>query len=235
MPAQARPTLVLATICLLAQVGLAAAEPIVLSSSDIADGYDEMPRDLIGRKTWLGLYVTRAESRVKTTRVEVVARKENSQAIYKIITNPPNAELLFSEVPAVSAGAAVTVGRYVDLWEQEREAEFRLGKHVYRVRLESTQPDLCDAVITLSDGGRTQKLFEARPSGGDRQREPRLACDEPHFRIHWAGDLDRDGRLDLLVTLSQKYSYFPRQLLLSSRAESGDLVSEVGRYERFSQ
>jgi hypothetical protein len=209
----------LATICLLALVCLAAAQPIILSSSDIADNYDEIPRDLIGRKTWLGLYVTRGESRVEAARVEVVAGR--------IVTNPPSAQMLFSEVPAVSAGAAVTVGGNVDLGPPEREAEFRLGKHVYRVRLESAQADLCDAVITLSDGSRSQKLFEPRPSA--------LACDEPHFRIHWAGDLDRDGRLDLLVTFSRKYSYFPRQLLLSSGAGPSHLVSEVGRYERFSQ
>ena len=213
----------------MALVGLAAAEPIILSSSDIGDAYDQMPRDLIGRKTWLGLYITGAKSRVAAARVEVVARKENSQTIYRISTNPPNAELLLSEVPTVSAGPAVTVGNPVDLWTQEREAEFKLGKHVYKVRLESAQSDLCDAVVTLSDGSRTQNLFEVR------QREPRWACDEPHFRIHWAGDLDRDGRLDLLVTLSPKYSYFPRQLLLSSAAGPSDLVSEVGRYERFSR
>lgn len=40
-------------------------------------------------------------------------------------------------------------------------------------------------------------------------------CDGPHFWLEWAGDLDGDGRLDLLVTFSDKYSAHPRQLLLS--------------------
>lgn len=53
---------VLATIGLMALVGLTAAEPIILSSSDIGDDYDEMPRDLIGRKTWLGLNTGAADT-----------------------------------------------------------------------------------------------------------------------------------------------------------------------------
>ena len=60
-----------------------------------------------------------------------------------------------------------------------------------------------------------------------------VSCDEPHFTIHWAGDLDRDGRLDMLATFSSKYSYHPRQLFLSSAARSGELVAEVARYELF--
>ncbi len=92
-----------------------------------------------------------------------------------------------------------------------------------------TRPDphLCDALITLSHRNTRQKLYEPGQSG--------FACDEPHFDILWAGDLDRDGKLDLLVTFSSKYSYYPRQLFLSSSSRPEDLVSEVARYERFAQ
>ena len=103
------------------------------------------------------------------------------------------------------------------------------------IHLESRQASLCDGVITLSSGGRTQKLFDATEPGATRDPDLVLACDDPHFKIHWAGDLDRDGRLDMLVTFSHKYSYVPNQLLLSSAARSPDLVAEAGRYERFSQ
>ena len=44
-----------------------------------------------------------------------------------------------------------------------------------------------------------------------------------------------DGRLDLLVTFSHKYSYHPRQVFLSSGARSDELVAEVARYERFAE
>ena len=84
-------------------------------------------------------------------------------------------------------------------------------------------------MVTLSGDAVTQRVFDI---GGPSAR---FSCDEPHFRIHWAGDLDRDGRLDMLVTFSEKYSYYPRQLLLSSAARLPNLVGEVARYERFSQ
>jgi len=51
-----------------------------------------------------------------------------------------------------------------------------------------------------------------------------LGRGDPHFTIHWAGDLDGDGALDLVATFSMKYSYQPRQIYLSSLAEPGALV-----------
>ena len=129
---------------------------------------------------------------------------------------------------ALSRGPALTVSEQsVSLSSQQREAQFALGTSVYTVRLESRAPDLCDAAVTLARDRRTQRLY-----GPDQHR---FACDEPHFEISWAGDLDRDGRLDLLTTFSSKYSYYPRQLWLSSAASPGELISEVGRYDRFAQ
>lgn len=234
---------VLSAICAAVMVGLVQAEPIILSSDDIGDNYhDAAPAELLGRKMWLGLFITdtasqgkRPESHLKVARVRVVPRSESGRTMYRIVTTPPNASLLFSAVPGISVGPVVTLGRFIDLGEQRREAEFRLGNRLYAIRLASTEPDLCDAVITLASDGRTQKLFDATEPGTTRDPASVLACDDPHFRIHWAGDLDRDGRLDLLVTFSHKYSYFPNQLLLSSAAGPQDLVAEVGRYERFSQ
>src|SRR5262245_65556102 len=82
-------------------------------------------------------------------------------------------------------------------------------------------------ILSRSDlgdnGGRRQKLFDAAGPGTTNDPALVVSCDEPHFTVHWAGDLDRDGRLDMLVTFSHKYSYHPRQLLLSSGARSGEL------------
>ncbi len=45
--------------------------------------------------------------------------------------------------------------------------------------------------------------------------------------VQWAGDLDGDGRLDLVTKLSPKYSFYPRRLYLSSAAEEGMMVGLV--------
>ena len=216
------------TILLLALVGSSPANPIILASEDIADSYEEAPENLMAATNWLGLYVNATGSRVEAIRVNIIPHREQSQTVYNLITNPPNAELLFSGVPLVSSGPALTVDRNMDLGPKKQVAEFRLGPRVYTIRLHSNNADLCDSVITLSDGSRTQKLFQ-------RDASSPHACDEPHFRVHWVGDIDRDGRLDMLVTFSPKYSFFPRQLLLSSAARADDIVSVVATYVRFAQ
>lgn len=63
----------------------------------------------------------------------------------------------------------------------------------------------CDAVIPLTSGGRTQKLVDAAELRVTSDPKLILACDWTHLRVHWAGDLDHDGRLDMLVTVSHKY------------------------------
>ncbi len=204
------------------------AGPIILLRDDIADEYEEAPEALKTTTGWFGLYVDPASSKVKEARLKLVSRHEESRTVYSIISDPPNAEILFSQVPVLSSGPAVTAGRYADIGPENREVQFKVGNRVYIVRLLSNNEDLCDAVVTLSDGTFTQKLFQPNS-------DALFSCDEPHFRIHWAGDLDRDGRIDLLATFSPKYSFFPRQLFLSSAAGNGNLVSEVAIFTRFAQ
>ena len=234
--------IILLRVSAVALAALSQAGPVILSSDDIGETYADSPAGLRARPTWLGLFITDSgsgekghASRLEATQVSFVPRTTSSGIEYRIVTTPPGASLLISGVPRLSAGPAVTLGRTIGLSADERETEFSLGGQVYRVRLEFREPDYCDAVITLTSGGRTQKLFDAKERDATRDPARVMACDDPHFRIHWTGDLDRDDRLDLLVTFSHKYSYFPRQLLLSSGARSGNIVAEVGRYERFSQ
>jgi hypothetical protein len=52
-------------------------------------------------------------------------------------------------------------------------------------------------------------------------------ADDPHYFVEWAGDLDRDGKLDLVVNLSRKYSLHPYRLLLSSKSKATQLVGEA--------
>ncbi len=224
-------------------VGLLRAGPAILSSADIGDNYYDGPPTMRGEQnTWLGLFVREAtpdrktrESRLEVTHVSFVPREESGTTVYRLVTTPPGAALLLSGVPQLTAGAATTLGQYIDLGAEKREAEFRLGSRLYRIRLQSQEPDYCDTVIILTQGERTQKVFDAAAPGATKDPALMVSCDDPHFTVHWAGDLDRDGQLDMLVTFSHKYSYHPRQLFLSSGARSGELVAEVARYERWAE
>jgi hypothetical protein len=72
------------------------------------------------------------------------------------------------------------------------------------------------SVVTLRSGDRRQILYQLSD-------EP----DEPAWPVLWAGDLDRDGRLDLYLDLSWKYSVSRRVLFLSSAASGDNLVGEA--------
>src|SRR5918996_5313001 len=222
--------LVLPMLMILAVVfiGLLQAGPVILSSGDIGDNYyDAPPAVILERTTWLGLFIEEGtrdqktrESQLAVTRVSFALRKEPGPTAYRLVTTPPGAQLLLSGVPRLSAGAAITVSQHIDLGGNRREAELWVGTRHYRIRLDSKEPNYCDAVITLTlaQDGRRQELFDAAGPGTTNDPALMVSCDEPHFRVHWAGDLDRDGQLDMLVTFSHKYSYHPRQLFLSSRA-----------------
>jgi hypothetical protein len=226
-----------------ALIGLLQVGPVILSSDDIGDNYYDAPPAVIREQTaWLGLFIKDGksdqkarESRLEVTRVRFVPRKEPGTRVYRLVTAPPGAALLLSGVPRLSAGEVITVSQGIDLGAGKREAEFWLGSRRYKLRLDSKEPNYCDAVIILTQGGRSQKLFDAAGPGTTNDPALVVSCDEPHFTVHWAGDLDRDGRLDMLVTFSHKYSYHPRQLFLSSGAPPGELVAEVARYERFAE
>lgn len=54
--------------------------------------------------------------------------------------------------------------------------------------------------------------------------------DESAVGIIWAGDLDRDGKLDLIMSLSDHYTVMETVLLLSSRAGEGEMVKRVATF-----
>ena len=95
-----------------------------------------------------------------------------------------------------------------------------LGSLRYEVRLETKDSSAADTKVVLAHAGRTQVLYATEGF-----------VDEPHFEIVWAGDLDRDGKLDLIVNLHRKYSVHPYRLLLSTRASRDSLVGEAAVFE----
>ena len=94
--------------------------------------------------------------------------------------------------------------------------EIALGKRRYTVGLEHLRQDDADVRVVLHEGTVRQVLYSTDGF-----------VDDPHFDVEWAGDLDRDGRLDLVVNLSSKYSVHPHRLLLSTKANKSELVGEA--------
>lgn len=55
-------------------------------------------------------------------------------------------------------------------------------------------------------------------------------CNDCLWSLIWAGDLDQDGKLDLLLDLTQHYNVEDIVLFLSSKAEKGNLVKFVADF-----
>ena len=77
--------------------------------------------------------------------------------------------------------------------------------------------------LTLSANGTLQRLFVF---GKDAD-----AGDFKGLRVIWAGDLDGDGKLDLLIDISNHYNVSSVALYLSSKAKSGGLVGLAAKLE----
>lgn len=84
-------------------------------------------------------------------------------------------------------------------------------------RLDRIKPDLRRITIKTSSG--SSLLYDWRKHPG--------ATDENKELVRWAGDLDRDGRLDLIVEFSSYYNS-ATCLFLSAPAEPPNLMKRIG-------
>jgi len=136
------------------------------------------------------------------------------------VQSQPDVTFTVRCVPQLKTGPIVSAG--IANWSLQSDGRLRvaLGSRKYEVSMQSARDDQTDAQIVLTEGGRRQVLYSADGF-----------VDEPHYNVVWAGDVDRDGRLDLIVNLHRKYSWHPYRLLLSSAAAAGQLVGDAALFE----
>jgi hypothetical protein len=107
-------------------------------------------------------------------------------------------------------------------------ASFALGATLYEVRCNCSphaDPDgFIDCTLWLEHDGRNQVLLRFPVI-----YEGELETDVLE-RVAFAGDLDRDGRLDLIADVSGHWNEWRVVLFLSSAAEEGDLVAQVAEF-----
>ena len=198
---------------------------VVVLGSDVADGFYAQTPPFAASAVWLGLYVEREGARLRAVEIEWSSIERDDYTEHRMSTDPDGPYVLFGNVAELSAGPVETVRRRagtLSLREPVAELELVLGDRRYVIRRTGSDPMGCDSRVALSDGSVTQEVYTPEAE----------ACGEAHFAVHWAGDLDRDGRLDFVATFSPKYSSHPRQLFLSSAAGPGELVAEVAVYHR---
>lgn len=86
--------------------------------------------------------------------------------------------------------------------------------------------------VVLTSGGRTQVLHDSfrclYVEEGTSGRKVTPSDEQP--QVLWAGDMDGDGKLDLLLQMSDHYNMSRVCLYLSTLARSGDLVALAGEH-----
>jgi hypothetical protein len=142
---------------------------------------------------------------------------------------------LMKDVPRVAPGPVRTIATDVTLAPNEPVPLSLEATHPLVVQLSCPAPEsakggkppACELV--LREGEKTQILatYEAYYEEGTLRS---VGNDAP-VRIVWAGDLDRDGRLDLVVDLSDHYNLARPTLFLSADGQEGAIVTAVAQHQ----
>lgn len=123
------------------------------------------------------------------------------------------------------AGAAPVPARTIALHAQRYRLDLRCEAAPAQV-INAQPQHRCRLV--LGDGVREQVLLDAIAW---RESASAALVTDASAEVRFAGDLDRDGRLDLIVDLTDHYNVSRPTLLLSSQARAGELVGVAARFE----
>jgi len=191
-------------------------------------------------QVWMGLYVNgrRAVLRYAKIQVRNVFDDVTDYGTKNITGKSVSVRGPHKPVLLLGPGAGLIPGPVISVFNQnqpdfERTLEkvpvsLHVGKRSYVLKVVSPdkQPSQCrehafprNAKLILASDKSSQTLYSLGDCGN-----------EPYWYLLWAGDLDRDGKLDLYVNVTQHYDVSERILFLSSRARRGRLVKEVAAF-----
>lgn len=172
---------------------------------------------------WYGLYESESGFSLERTSIRIIDTSGTMESDKYVAVDQPGLPIfLVRGLPNVEPGPVKTVfsGR---LRLQPDQSVLLVQKKAYFEGLFVTgtkQGEIIhDYEMVLYDSTVRQPIFECDPAYGDGQ-----------LALIWAGDVDRDGRIDLLIDLSNGYNASEPTLFLSSMAKEGELARKVASY-----
>jgi hypothetical protein len=188
---------------------------------------------------WLGLHVTdqhstllRYQLTVESVHDPITDHGTSEKTGKKVSVNLPLEPLfLVKSAKILSGGPVTTVFKQAADYEKSLERvsphNLKLAEATYVLKVVGSEDGAkCsehsfpkNARLMLVSGDVEQVLYSIDGCGN-----------EPYWYLLWAGDLDRDGKLDLYLSVTQHYNVSERKLFLSSPAKRRQLVAEVAEF-----
>lgn len=135
-----------------------------------------------------------------------------------------NPVFLLKGAAMLRPGSVVTIFREEKNLVNGTTIDLELKGTRYKLKVISQDPEPKDYLVqntklVLTTGRTSQTLISLKEH------------DDGGWSLFWAGDIDRDGKLDLYMDLSNHYNVSRKVLFLSSQAGKGRLVKELVRFE----
>lgn len=196
----------------------------------------------VSGERWLAL-VRGSESRDRLTPVTLqvdTVRDElldaDGPATGKQVSAAPGGEIvvLVSGIPGLRAGPVTTLATDIDVIPTQ-PAQLALRGETYQVTLACAKPTrgvgtetvACSLVVRRRHQTQVLKTYEAQFEGGVFV----AVGDDVQPKLLWAGDLDGDGALDLLLDLTVHYNVSRPTLFLSRGRRAGTLLAPVAMHQ----
>jgi hypothetical protein len=211
-------------------------ENLPFGLQETGDGFHGDEVNAAAGQTWLGLFTSGNGFYLRRTKIAVsmvndpIADDENEQTGKSVATDIRDKSVfLLKRADFLREGPIKTVFFAPDINESTTELangtikKFSFGGKSYELMVAndvSKEKFLgSGAKLLLKSGDKVQML-----------RDLKEGCDDCYWNLYWVGDLDRDGKLDFYLDLSNHYNVTDKRLFLSSRAKTGELVGYVANF-----
>lgn len=219
---------VLSLLLLAGAAGAAASRPELNLPGENFHGDEVSARD---GETWLALVVDGGKARLQGTRLKVEAVNDpvldaDDEKTGRSVTAPGIEAVVFLRgIAALKPGELPAAAPSEADFSTAPSLESTLAGKPFRLVAE------CSAGrcrFSLIEGEQRQVLLEREAVTGE---DGSSGFGEAMPRLLFAGDLDRDGRVDLLLDTTDHYNLSRPTLFLSGAAGKGELVRQVAQQE----